>query len=82
MFTVKTAATRMGVKSGLVYRLLKRGEIAHSRVGLGRGVIRIEEAAVEEYLGRKRAKPEPRPVIVEQRTRRPAVPVLKHLNLN
>lgn len=53
LLTVKQAADRLQVDPGLVYRLGERAEIAHSRVGLGRGVIRIPEERIAEYLSRK-----------------------------
>lgn len=49
MLTVKEAASRLGVSPALVYALLERRRIRHERHGLGRGVIRIPEDALEEY---------------------------------
>lgn len=50
MLTVPQAAERLGVKPGLVRRLVAARRLRHARVGLGRGVIRIPEDAIEEYL--------------------------------
>lgn len=46
--TVHEAAALLEVSPDLVYRLCRAGRLAHSRIGLGRGVIRIERADVEE----------------------------------
>lgn len=50
--TVKQTADRLGVHPSLVYRLIAAHLIEHERIGIGRGVIRISEKAVEEYLRR------------------------------
>jgi excisionase family DNA binding protein len=49
MLSVKQAASRLGVSAKLVYALCAGGKIVHERHGLGRGTIRIAEAALEEY---------------------------------
>ena len=49
MLTVKQAAERLGVSPALIYALVERRRIRHERHGLGRGVIRIPEDALEEY---------------------------------
>jgi excisionase family DNA binding protein len=54
LLTVKEAAERLSVSPTLVYALCSKGLIRHERHGLGRGVIRISEEALEEYrLGRE-----------------------------
>jgi excisionase family DNA binding protein len=80
MLTVGQVADRLGVKSALVYRLIGKGEIAHVRVGLGRGVIRVEESSVEEYKARRRRQAPALPE-VRRATRKPN-PVLKHLRVD
>lgn len=35
---------------GCVYSLIAAGKIAHARIGLGRGTIRVPEASIELYL--------------------------------
>jgi excisionase family DNA binding protein len=47
--TVKEAAERLGVSRGLVYVLCRAGRIRHERHGTGRGTLRIEPAALDEY---------------------------------
>ncbi len=50
MLTVKQVAERLGVSASLVYELCARGRIRHSRIGFGRGTIRITEEALAEFL--------------------------------
>ncbi|GIW88299.1 MAG: hypothetical protein KatS3mg108_2623 [Isosphaeraceae bacterium] len=50
MLTVAQAAERLNARPGLVRRLLAAGLLRHCRIGLGRGVIRIPEDALEEYI--------------------------------
>lgn len=50
MLTVAQAAEKLGVKPGLIRQLLVAGHLRHLRVGMGRGVIRIPEDALEEYI--------------------------------
>lgn len=79
--TVQEVAERLGVDAGLVYRLIGRREIAHCRVGLGRGVIRVEESSVAEYLERKRR--DAVQAVPERRAKRVlATPAFKHLPLD
>lgn len=47
--TVKEAAELLGISPALVYALVGARRIRHERHGLGRGAIRIPEAALEEY---------------------------------
>lgn len=54
--TVKQAADRLGVNPSLVYRLIAARQIEYERIGLGRGVIRIRESAIEDYLARVRSE--------------------------
>ena len=49
LLSVKDAAQRLGVSPALVYALCSQGRIRHERHGLGRGVIRVSEDALEEY---------------------------------
>jgi excisionase family DNA binding protein len=49
LLTVKDAASRLGLSPALIYALCSKGRIRHERHGLGRGVIRISEDALEEY---------------------------------
>jgi excisionase family DNA binding protein len=49
VLTVKEVAERWNVSRSIVYALVASGILRHVRVGIGRGTIRIEEAAVVEY---------------------------------
>jgi excisionase family DNA binding protein len=49
VLTVKSCAEQLGVSPALVYALCAADKIHHERHGLGRGVIRISEAALEAY---------------------------------
>ncbi len=77
LLTVKQTAEILGVSTGLIYAMVSARKIDHVRVGLGRGIIRIPEEAIEEY--RKRNS-----VLAEdaRRTEMPIMPpVLKHLKV-
>ncbi len=47
--TVAQAAKALEVSPALVYKLLKAGKLAHSRIGFGRGMIRIDESSLAEF---------------------------------
>jgi excisionase family DNA binding protein len=49
LLTVKQVADRLGISPALVYSLCARQRIRHERHGLGRGVIRVPEDAIDEY---------------------------------
>lgn len=53
MLTVAQAARRLSISRGLVYALISERKLAHVRIGRGRGLIRIPEEAIQEYLARK-----------------------------
>jgi excisionase family DNA binding protein len=74
LLTPKQAAGRLGVSQSLVYALCSAGVIAHSRHGRPgkRGCIRIDEAALEEYLRNCRAELRPPGTL----------PQLRHISLN
>jgi len=62
MLTIKAAAERMGVSAQTVYGLCAARRLRHTRVGRGRGVIRVPEEALAEYLrGREVGAGEPSP---------------------
>jgi excisionase family DNA binding protein len=44
--SVKQVARKLNVSPSLVYALCAAGRLAHHRIGLGRGVIRIEAGAI------------------------------------
>ena len=50
MLTVAQAAEKLGVKPGLIYSLCTGRRLRHVRLGNGRGVLRIPEEALEEYV--------------------------------
>ena len=50
MLSVKETARWLNVSPSTVYGLINSGELKCHRVGVGRGVIRISEAAISDYL--------------------------------
>jgi excisionase family DNA binding protein len=58
MMTVKQAAEKLVVSPATVYQLCTAKLLPHSRVGLGRGVIRISEADLAAYLAGRRVEEE------------------------
>jgi excisionase family DNA binding protein len=56
MFTVKQTARRLNVSTATVYALISAGKLSCHRVGLGRGVIRISEENITEYLAESRVE--------------------------
>jgi excisionase family DNA binding protein len=71
--TVRQAAQRLEVSASTVYALVASGKLRCSRIGLGRGVIRITEDQLSDYL--RGAEPSPPPTA-------PVRPMkLKHLRL-
>src|SRR4051812_31253023 len=50
--TVQEAALILEVRPGLVYALCSAGLLAHRRVGLGRGLIRIDRPDLDDYTAR------------------------------
>jgi excisionase family DNA binding protein len=60
--TVADAAAWLNVSAGTIYGLCAAGKLAHSRIGLGRGTIRIKREALDALLreGQKKAVDRPR----------------------
>ena len=65
LMTVKDAAARLGVTPAAVYALCREGKLAHYRLGLKGGVVKILPADLEAYVqacrvdaGSRRGKPE------------------------
>lgn len=56
MLKVKDAAQRISVSIGTIYALCQSGQLAHSRIGIGRGTIRINEQDLAAYLDRTKAE--------------------------
>ncbi len=52
--TVAEAAERYGIAKRTVYALCEDGQLAHHRVGTGRGTIRIKPADFDRYLSQCR----------------------------
>lgn len=50
LLTVRQTAERLNVSDGCVYRLVADRKLAHVRIGVGRGVIRIEEEDLEAFV--------------------------------
>jgi len=52
--TVGEVAERLCVSKAVVYRLcsMKTAALAYHKFGVGRGTIRVSEAALDEYLAR------------------------------
>jgi excisionase family DNA binding protein len=74
VFSVNQLAERLGVSAACVYALVESKELAHYRIGMGRGTIRVSDEQLQAYLGSHEQK---RPA------KTPAVPVkLKHLSLD
>jgi excisionase family DNA binding protein len=48
--TVKEAAKRLEISPSLVYLLISEGKLRCVRHGIGRGVIRITEEQLEQYI--------------------------------
>ena len=73
---VREAAERLEVSVATVYAMVARGKLRCSRVGAGRGVIRISDEQLEEYL--KAAEPRVSPPAPASAPRMQ----LKHLRLS
>ena len=54
LLSVSEAAQFLKISQSLVYSLIERGKLAHYRLGLGRGGIRISQADLFQYLDSKR----------------------------
>jgi excisionase family DNA binding protein len=57
-FTVRQVAERLGVSRAIVYQLCAQKKLAHVRVGVGRGTIRIREQDLDDYLRGATVRPE------------------------
>jgi excisionase family DNA binding protein len=79
-YNVNQAAQELQVSPALIYALVATGEIEHERHGLGRGVIRITQAALDEYRQRKTRKARRESVPPAEKSRKPYE--FKHLELS
>jgi excisionase family DNA binding protein len=50
LLTVKQAAERLQVSQATVYQLCEKRKLAHARIGVGRGAIRVDEDALAAFL--------------------------------
>jgi excisionase family DNA binding protein len=55
LLRVNDAAQRLCVLAGTIYALCERGRLPHSRIGVGRGTIRIDEEDLAKYLNSAKA---------------------------
>lgn len=73
--TVKQAAERLEISATGVYGLLLSGRLKHYRIGSGRGVYRIAEEHIRDYLASvERRVPPPVPAAPASRVK------LRHLD--
>lgn len=77
MMTVQQVAERLNLSRAQVYALCACGRLAHHRLGVGQGAIRISEEQLERFLKETECAPPPpaRP------GRPPRRITLKHLEL-
>lgn len=61
--TVSEAAKQLEVSASLIYKLCRAGKLRHYRLGVGRGVVRIDPEHVAEFKRESEASP-PAPVVV------------------
>lgn len=50
MLTTREVARRLNCSIGCVYTLIQQGLLAHTRIGVGRGVIRVDESDLDDYI--------------------------------
>jgi len=74
--TVREVAKSLEISVSLTYRLIESGKLRCTRHGLGRGVIRVSEAQLADYLAM--AERGPRPTLPESAPHRMR---LKHIQL-
>ena len=48
--TVSEVAERLNVSAATVYNLVERDRLAHHRIGIGRGAVRVSEEQLRAYL--------------------------------
>ena len=73
MLSVKDTAARLNVSTSTVYSLIKCGQLKSHRIGIGRGVIRVSEADISDFLHGS--------VVAVQQPRRPSRVRLEHIKL-
>jgi excisionase family DNA binding protein len=50
LYTVAETAEKLKVSAATVYALCSSKKLAHNRIGVGRGAIRISDESIESYL--------------------------------
>lgn len=50
LLTVKETSERLSCSVALVYSLCEKGKLAHVRLGLGRGTIRVSQSNIEAFI--------------------------------
>jgi len=76
LLKVQDVASRLEISVSLAYKLIESGKLRCSRHGLGRGVIRVSEDQLADYLASARHVKSPsQPEVPRLRVR------LKHLRL-
>ena len=85
---VRRAAEQLRLSVGAVYELCRRGLLAHYRIGIGRGAIRIRQFDLSAFLGNcRRNEKEPRRPAEEVNRAKPktvtrtAIRPFKHIRL-
>ncbi len=77
--TVLESAQELRISSSCVYSLCSQGLLRHYRVGIGRGVLRIPEDAINEYRQSRMSLLRNGAVVKTAPQRKPN---LKHLSLS
>lgn len=77
LLTVAEVAQLLRLSPATIYALVRRGQLTACRIGVGRGVIRIEENELDRYLGRNA----PLTFTATQQKRTPTRVRLKHIRL-
>lgn len=79
LLTPKEVADRLGVSKDHVYRLITAGELPAVNIAVNprtsRPELRIREAAVQDFLNRRPAAPQPPPPPLSRRRRQPQLPM-------
>lgn len=57
LLTAAALAQRLGVSTDYAYRLMGSGEIAVTRIGNGRGRVRVTESALADYIASRTSPP-------------------------
>lgn len=53
---IHEVAERLRISQACAYALVEAKELAHYRIGVGRGTIRVSEQQLSEYLERKKVE--------------------------